>query len=89
MIQLLQISKEELMKDLECLFYRVLEQNNTQSDPERDSDFYTREQTAKLLRVSTTTLYHWNKNGILKHSKIGSRVYYARTEVQSKLKAAS
>jgi len=46
----------------------------------------TREETAKLLNVSLTTLYLWNKNNILKNKKINSRVYYLKNEVMDKLK---
>jgi DNA invertase Pin-like site-specific DNA recombinase len=46
----------------------------------------TREETAKLLNVSLTTLYLWNKNEILKNKKINSRVYYLKNDVMNKLK---
>lgn len=46
----------------------------------------TREETAKLLNVSLTTLYLWNKNNILKNKKINSRVYYLKNDVMNKLK---
>ncbi len=46
----------------------------------------TREETAKLLNVSLTTLYLWNKNNILKNKKINSRVYYLKNDVMDKLK---
>jgi hypothetical protein len=46
----------------------------------------TREETAKLLNVSLTTLYLWNKNDILKNKKINSRVYYLKNDVMNKLK---
>lgn len=46
----------------------------------------TREETARLLQVSLTTLYHWNKKNILKNKKINSRVYYLKNDVMDKLK---
>lgn len=46
----------------------------------------TREETARLLKVSLTTLYHWNKKNILKNKKINSRVYYLKNDVMDKLK---
>ena len=52
-------------------------------------EFYTREETAKLLDVSFTTLFHWNNDGTLKNIKIGNRVYYSKEEVFSKLKQVS
>lgn len=49
----------------------------------------TREETAKLLNVSLTTLYLWNKNNILKNKKINSRVYYLKNDVMNKLNSAA
>ena len=45
----------------------------------------TRDETAKMLNVSLTTLFHWNRNKILEAKKIGSRVYYLKNDVLSKL----
>lgn len=50
-----------------------------------EKELYTREQTAKLLNVSLTTLFHWNNQGILKTKKLGKRVYYSKSDVLSKL----
>jgi len=54
----------------------------TQSE---EKEFYTREETAKLLNVSLTTLFHWNNQGVLKAKKIGKRVYYSKSDVLSQL----
>ncbi len=57
-----------------------------QLHPKTDSkELLTREETAKLLHVSYTSLYHWNKGGILKAKKISSRVFYLRSDVMDKL----
>lgn len=89
MLQLITISKEDLMEDFEKIIYKVLDQLQSEKSMHDQKEYYTREETAKLLRVSVTTLYHWNKSGILNHTKIGNRVYYARSEVLSKLQVAS
>lgn len=54
-------------------------------ESENENDFLTREATAKLLSVSTTTLFLWDRNSILKAKKIGRRVYYSKSEVYNKL----
>lgn len=51
----------------------------------KEKEFYTREETAKLLNVSLTTLFHWNNQGILKTKKLGKRVYYSKSDVLSQL----
>lgn len=66
---------------------RVLEvvKLNSKSSDKHSENLYTREEVKKLLRVSYTTLYHWNNDGVLFAHKIKSRVYYLRSEVMSKL----
>lgn len=54
-----------------------------------ETKIITREEAAKLLNVSYTTLYNWNKNNILKHKKIKSRVYYLKNDVLDKLDDAA
>ncbi|EQB90586.1 helix-turn-helix domain-containing protein, partial [Elizabethkingia anophelis] len=48
-------------------------------------EYYTREETAKLLKVSFPTLFHWNKDGKLKAKKLGKRVYYSKEDVKEAL----
>lgn len=53
------------------------------------TDLLSRDETSKLLRVSLTTLFLWDKNSTLKAKKIGRRVYYFKDEVLNKLKASA
>lgn len=51
-----------------------------------DERFITREETAKLLHVDFSTLWRWNKLGILRPNKIGPRrVMYKYSDVLKKL----
>ncbi|WP_312286406.1 helix-turn-helix domain-containing protein [Chryseobacterium gleum] len=85
MIQLISISKDELMQEFEQIVYKVLEKMKQDQAPKDQKEFYTREETAKLLDVSLTTLFHWNNDGTLKNTKIGKRVYYSKNEVLARL----
>lgn len=58
-------------------------------DSEEESEIISRIDVCKLLKVSTTTLFLWNKNNILKAKKIGNRVYYLKSDVMDKLKSFS
>nr|WP_314834549.1 helix-turn-helix domain-containing protein [uncultured Flavobacterium sp.] len=51
-------------------------------------ELLTREEVAKILKVSYTTLFHWNNSGELSAQKIGKRVYYQRSIIMDKLKVA-
>ena len=82
-IQLLQIPKEELMQDFENIVYRVLEKLKMNSENQDEKTLYTRDEAKELLKVSYTTLFHWNNLGILKAKMIGKRVYYHKDEVLS------
>ena len=85
MLQLITISKEELMQDFEQIVRKVLEKMQQDQSAKDEKEFYTREETAKLLNVSLTTLFNWNNEGILKTKKIGKRVYYSKSEVLARL----
>ena len=85
MLQLITISKEELMQDFEQIVRKVLEKMQQDQSAKDEKEFYTREETAKLLNVSLTTLFNWNNEGILKTKKIGKRVYYSKNEVLARL----
>ena len=56
------------------------------NNPKDDSDkILTREEVCKLLKVSNTTLFHWNNEKVLVNHKIGRRVYYMKADVMAKL----
>lgn len=86
-IQLMQIDIESFGQFIQKLVREELEKIIPTQSTEKE--FYTREETAKLLGVSLTTLFHWNNDGTLKNTKIGNRVYYSKEEVFSKLKQVS
>lgn len=44
-------------------------------------ELLTVKETAKLLRVSVSSIYRWTKEGYLTKHGIGHRVFYKRTEV--------
>jgi excisionase family DNA binding protein len=79
-IQLIQIPKEELMQDFEQVVYKVLEKLKFNNKPQ-EKELYTRQETANLLGVSLTTLFHWNNQGVLKSIKKGRKVYYSKKDV--------
>jgi hypothetical protein len=48
-------------------------------------EILTRDEVSKLLKVSTTTLFHWHNDKILVNHKVGRRVYYKKSDVMRKL----
>jgi len=59
-----------------------LVRNFTPKEPE---EYLTRNETAKLLKISLVTIHEWNKKKILNPRKIGNRVYYLRSEIKELL----
>lgn len=49
------------------------------NDPEEE--FLTRNETARLLKISLPTLHDWTRTGKLKSYRISSRLRYRRSEV--------
>lgn len=47
--------------------------------------YVSRKEACNLLKVSKVTLYNWDKKGILKARKIGTRVLYTMEDIKAKL----
>jgi excisionase family DNA binding protein len=45
----------------------------------------TRQEAAKILNVSLPTLHFWTKEGIVKGTRVGSRVRYRMTDIEAAL----
>lgn len=57
-----------------------------QLQPQKETpELLTRDEVAKILKVSFTTLFNWNNDGTLRNKKIGKRVYYQRNLIMDKL----
>jgi hypothetical protein len=53
--------------------------------PKEPEDFLTRMETAKLLKISLTTIHEWSNTRILKMYKVGNRTYFSRKEIENTL----
>jgi hypothetical protein len=85
-IQVFQLSVEDLSTMIRQSVATELQKvsNLISKTPKDDSDkILTREEVCKLLDVSTTTLFNWNRDGILVNQKRGRRVYYSKASVMS------
>jgi|SRR5436189_6209965 excisionase family DNA binding protein len=47
----------------------------------KQSDYLSRKEVAKLLKITLPTLHDWTKLGYLKSYKMGTRVLYKESEV--------
>jgi excisionase family DNA binding protein len=85
MIQLIQITEEKLTSTIVESFKKELEILKSQFQPQQPTEWISRNDVAKMLGVSHTTLYSWNRKKILIAYSIGNRVYYKRDEVNNAL----
>lgn len=89
MIQISQMTVEDFLGAVEERVSSLLLRVNLSNSQTSEKEIYTKKETAELLGVSDTTLYLWNKQGVLKHNKIGNRVYYPKDVVFSKLQGVT
>lgn len=86
--QVYQLSIDDLSQIItEAVATELQKVNNViQLNPETEKDkLLSRAETAALLGVSYTTLFHWNKNKTLPNQKMGGRVYYQKSIIMNKL----
>jgi excisionase family DNA binding protein len=50
--------------------------------PKKESKYLSRKEVSKLLHISLPTLNEYTHKGILKGSRVGSRVLYLETEIE-------
>lgn len=54
--------------------------------PKEPTEYLTRNELAKLLKVDLSTIHNWTKKGKIKAYGIGNRVYYKRHEINQTIK---
>lgn len=69
---------KEVLKDEFMEFKNYLSTHNT-------DELLTREETCELLKINSSTLWHWTKNGKISCYGIASRRYYKKNELLEQL----
>lgn len=77
--------KEDILKDVRAELKEIVQ--NFQ--PVKPSEYITRQEAAKILKVSLVTLTDWNKKGVLKPYRLGNLIRYKRSELDEALIAIS
>jgi len=77
------LSKEEL-KDLVGKSLEEVIKNNSLTQP-TDQELLTREETCKLLKIDSSTLWRWTNKGKVIAYGIGNRRFYKKEELISSL----
>ena len=70
------------ISDLKEFGLSLIEEGRAMGRAERVQETYlTPDEVAKMLGVSKSTLWRWNKNGCLKHTKCGRRPFYKKSDI--------
>ena len=54
-----------------------------------NNEYLTREEAKNLLKVSYTTLWKYDKEGVLPAYKLGSRVYYLKSDIYKIIRSSN
>lgn len=74
---------EDLLSRIEQIIDKRL--NSLSPQKPEESEYITRKEVAKLLKVTLPTLHDWTKLGWLQSYKIGNRVLYKQKEIEESL----
>lgn len=72
------VSQSDLERVVQKAIGELLDQRENKSEV-----YLTAEETAKRLKVDRSTLWRWNKEGYLVSTKVGSKVRYKLSDVES------
>jgi hypothetical protein len=84
-IMLQNVSLKELEQLIERVVKAQLEEFRKEVAEEKPDELLTREETYKLLKIDSSTLWHWTKKGKVTAYGIGNRRYYKRSELLQSL----
>lgn len=70
------------LNDLRAFADHIIASMQISKQPEvKEEEVMTRQQVMDYLRIKPTTLFNWNRKGILVPSKIGRKVYYKKSDI--------
>ena len=78
------VSLDDFLSHIEKVIDTKLS-SKSQDKADKQSEYITRKEVAKLLKVCLPALHSYTKLGWLKSYKIGNRVLYKRHEVEAAL----
>lgn len=82
-IQFIGTNPTDLITELEnSLIPKLTERLSAQFQPIQPTEYLTRSEVCRLLKVDLSTLHRWRKEGKLPSYGFGNRVYFKRSEVE-------
>lgn len=78
-------SKQFIDELKSALIPELRKQLSEEFQPKEPTEYLTRAEVCKLLKIDQSTLHHWRNKGILQAHGIGNRVYFKRSEIEEYL----
>lgn len=82
-VQFISITPEQLQATIIEGVKIQLNELKKSFQPKTPTEYLTRNEVAKLLKIDLSTVHNWTKKGNLISYGIGARVYYKRSEVEN------
>ena len=85
-IQFIGTTPADLVHEIKsAIIPELKEELSKEFQPKQPTEYLTRTEVCKLLKIDLSTLHRWTKSGKLNAYGIGNRVYYKRSEIESYL----
>ncbi len=84
-LQLVGITPQELQDAISQDIKNQLEELKKSFEPKSPTEFLSRSEVAKLLKVDLSTIHNWRKAGKLTAYGKGGKVFFKRSEIESSL----
>ena len=85
-IQFIGTNPTDLITELKnSLIPELTAQLSAKFQPIQPTEYLTRSEVCKLLKIDLSTLHRWRKDGTLSSFGIGNRVYFLRSHIEEVL----
>ena len=81
-IQFIGIGLKELVNFIDEIIKNRFEDLKSNFQPKEPTEYLTRNEVAKLLKIDISSVHNWTKRQILQAYQIGGRVYFKRKEIE-------
>jgi hypothetical protein len=79
----LQIELTDELKNQLAALHSELAEIKTNLQPKEPQKYLTKKETAELLKVNLSTLFNWQRTGVLTPVQLGGRVYFRVKDIES------
>lgn len=84
-IQLIKITPRQLKEQFSEVVQNQIDELRKYLESKEPTEYLTRQEVAKLLKINMATLTSWTHKGLLKGYFIDNSVYYKRHEIDDAL----